>query len=62
MVVKYSKLQEYVTTFLIPRSSQIYQNWDFWSEKNPSGNPAEIEFLTEPAPLPTNPPQSFLPF
>jgi hypothetical protein len=23
----------------ISRSSQIYQNWDFWSEKKPSGNP-----------------------
>jgi hypothetical protein len=28
-----------ITTFSIQRSSKIYPNWDFWSEKKPSGNP-----------------------
>jgi hypothetical protein len=40
MVVKYSKWPKYITTFSIPRSSKIYPNWDFWSEKITSGNPA----------------------
>jgi hypothetical protein len=38
-VVKYCKLPEYISTFSIPRSSKIYSNWDFWSEKKPSGSP-----------------------
>jgi hypothetical protein len=29
-----------MTTFYIPRPSQIYPNLDFWYEKKPSGNPA----------------------
>jgi hypothetical protein len=33
MVVKYYKCPEYITTFSIPRSSEIYPNLDFWSEK-----------------------------
>jgi hypothetical protein len=39
MAVKYSTLSEYITTFFIPRSPKMYPNWDFWSEKKPSGNP-----------------------
>jgi hypothetical protein len=40
MVAEYYKWQEYITAFSIPRSCKIYPNWDFWSEKKPSGNPA----------------------
>jgi hypothetical protein len=39
MVVKYSKWPEYITTFSVHRSSIIFPNWYFWSEKKPSGNP-----------------------
>jgi hypothetical protein len=39
IVVKYYRCPEYTTTFPIPRFSKIYPNWDFWSEKKPSGNP-----------------------
>jgi hypothetical protein len=38
-VINYSKYSEYIATFSIPRSSKIYPNWYFWSEKKPSGNP-----------------------
>jgi hypothetical protein len=38
MIIKYSKWADYITTFSIPRSSKIYPNWDFWSEKKSSGN------------------------
>jgi hypothetical protein len=31
---------QYIATFSIPRSSKIYPNWYFWSEKKQSGNPA----------------------
>jgi hypothetical protein len=40
MVVKYSKWSYNITTFSIPRPSKFYQNWDFWFENKPSGNPA----------------------
>jgi hypothetical protein len=29
-----------IPTFPIPRPSNVYPNWDFWSENIPSGNPA----------------------
>jgi hypothetical protein len=45
MVVKYSKIPEYMTTFSIPRSSKIYPKWDFWSQKKPSGNPGRDPVL-----------------
>jgi hypothetical protein len=32
---------------LIPRSSKMYKNWDFWSEKKPSGNPGPGADLTK---------------
>jgi hypothetical protein len=48
MLVKYSKLPDFITTFSIPRSSKIYPNWDFWSEKKPSGNPGgAVKFILE---------------
>jgi hypothetical protein len=31
---------KYTSIFYIPRLSKIYQNWDFWFENKPSGNPA----------------------
>jgi hypothetical protein len=49
-VVKYSNSPEYTTTFAIPGSSKMYPNWDFWSEKKPSGNPGRNE-TNEPAHL-----------
>jgi hypothetical protein len=30
----------FIPTFSISRPSKIFQNWDFWYEKIPSGNPA----------------------
>jgi hypothetical protein len=33
MVVIFSKWPEYITTFSVPRSSKMYSNWYFWSEK-----------------------------
>jgi hypothetical protein len=39
VVVNYYKWPEYIT-FSLPRSCKIYPNWDFWSEKKPSGNPS----------------------
>jgi hypothetical protein len=35
-------MTKHITTFSIPRSSKIYPNWYFWSEKKPSGNPVHI--------------------
>jgi hypothetical protein len=35
MVIKYYKWPENITTFSIARFSEIYPNWDFWSEKKP---------------------------
>jgi hypothetical protein len=32
------KMTKYITTFSIQKPSKIYQNWNFWSEKKPSGN------------------------
>jgi hypothetical protein len=31
-----------ITTFSIPKSSKIYQNWDFCFENIPSGNPESV--------------------
>jgi hypothetical protein len=47
MVQKYTKLPENETSdhkvyqkYSIPMLSKNYQNWGFWSENIPSGNPA----------------------
>jgi hypothetical protein len=37
IVIKYSKWK--YTNNSIPRTSQIYPNFDFWCENIPSGNP-----------------------
>jgi hypothetical protein len=41
MSVNYSKWQLNISTFSKLGSSKIYQNWDFWLEKNPSGTPVQ---------------------
>jgi hypothetical protein len=46
VVVKYSKGPEYITTFSIPRSSELYPERDFWSENKPSGNPVKDEQIS----------------
>jgi hypothetical protein len=39
MAVNYSKWSKTITNLCIPRPSKFYQNWDFWFENKPSGNP-----------------------
>jgi hypothetical protein len=36
----YYKCPKNIPTFSIPRPFKIYQNWDFWFDNIPSGNPA----------------------
>jgi hypothetical protein len=37
--VNYTKCPWNITAFSIPRPYKFYQNWDFWFENKPSGNP-----------------------
>jgi hypothetical protein len=54
MAVKYSTWSKNITTLSIPRPSKFYQNWNFWFENKPSGNPASLNsFFVELQQLPT---------
>jgi hypothetical protein len=42
MVMKYSEWPQNIPTLSVPKPSKIFQNWDFWFENVPSGNPGGI--------------------